>query len=447
MPAPAQMFADGLVEETRGLLRQYGESPRAFDALGYRQARAVLRDELTELEAIAATRQAHRNYAKRQLTWFRREPDVHWLARIRRRPRHRRACRRASSRQCLSSTATTAHAISAEHEPPPLRSILAARPPPAHPRSSSSSTATTPSPETRASTSPASATSSPPPSTPSTPSSSLPSRVLPLSWTLAAIVRLTHLPLAWTLLAASPLSIVSTSRASASSRSASSRRSPPAGLRRPARRRHLRPPRRRNRPRPVMDPYLTARSFSTPLGAVCRRRLSRPRLAAHRSAARPHHAAPSAHGRVCHRVRRSAGAVRLRTHPPGHRLLRRGFRRLPEPPSPSPTASPPQPRIAGRLPAAALVPLPRPLALVRNSRPRSSPGAVHPRRAPIPAYFRHPPALCARVPAHRDHRHLIAACFIPPAGPFLLVPLQILRSFHLIYAVGVVLCGGVLAAV
>jgi tRNA dimethylallyltransferase len=39
----------------------------------------VLRGESTESDAIAATRQAHRNYAKRQLTWFRREPDVDWL--------------------------------------------------------------------------------------------------------------------------------------------------------------------------------------------------------------------------------------------------------------------------------------------------------------------------------------------------------------------------------
>jgi tRNA dimethylallyltransferase len=74
------MFAAGLVAETRTLIAQYGESPRAFDALGYRQARAVLRGEISEPEAIAATRQAHRNYAKRQITWFRKEPDVHWLA-------------------------------------------------------------------------------------------------------------------------------------------------------------------------------------------------------------------------------------------------------------------------------------------------------------------------------------------------------------------------------
>ncbi len=75
----AQMFAEGLVEETRLLLEIYGESPRAFDSLGYKQARAVLRKEMTESEAIASAQQGHRNYAKRQLTWFRGEPDVVWL--------------------------------------------------------------------------------------------------------------------------------------------------------------------------------------------------------------------------------------------------------------------------------------------------------------------------------------------------------------------------------
>ena len=35
--------------------------------------------ELPAVEAVTAAQQGHRNYAKRQLTWFRREPDVHWL--------------------------------------------------------------------------------------------------------------------------------------------------------------------------------------------------------------------------------------------------------------------------------------------------------------------------------------------------------------------------------
>lgn len=75
----AQMFAAGLVEETRTLLARYGPV-KALDSLGYRQARAVLSGEMSEPQAIAAAQQGHRNYAKRQLTWFRREPDVHWIA-------------------------------------------------------------------------------------------------------------------------------------------------------------------------------------------------------------------------------------------------------------------------------------------------------------------------------------------------------------------------------
>jgi tRNA dimethylallyltransferase len=37
------------------------------------------RGELTREQALQAAQQAHRNYAKRQMTWFRREPEVHWL--------------------------------------------------------------------------------------------------------------------------------------------------------------------------------------------------------------------------------------------------------------------------------------------------------------------------------------------------------------------------------
>ncbi|WP_263356113.1 tRNA (adenosine(37)-N6)-dimethylallyltransferase MiaA [Acidicapsa ligni] len=73
----AQMFQDGLVEETRQLLHQYG-SVKALDSLGYRQALSVINKTATFSEATAAAQQGHRNYAKRQLTWFRREPEVHW---------------------------------------------------------------------------------------------------------------------------------------------------------------------------------------------------------------------------------------------------------------------------------------------------------------------------------------------------------------------------------
>ena len=39
----------------------------------------LLRGEIDRDAALAAAQQAHRNYAKRQITWFRRETDVHWL--------------------------------------------------------------------------------------------------------------------------------------------------------------------------------------------------------------------------------------------------------------------------------------------------------------------------------------------------------------------------------
>jgi tRNA dimethylallyltransferase len=115
------MFDAGLIAETRGLLERYGDlgpdshsdsdsaaggldarrnnavcseeipdtprscaspsevRPMVLNSLGYRQAAQFLAGELTLDEAIAAAQQGHRNYAKRQMTWFRREPDVCWL--------------------------------------------------------------------------------------------------------------------------------------------------------------------------------------------------------------------------------------------------------------------------------------------------------------------------------------------------------------------------------
>jgi tRNA dimethylallyltransferase len=70
----------GLIAETQRLFAKYGESARPLASLGYRQAMQVIRGEVDRKSAITAAQQAHRNYAKRQGTWFRREPNVHWLA-------------------------------------------------------------------------------------------------------------------------------------------------------------------------------------------------------------------------------------------------------------------------------------------------------------------------------------------------------------------------------
>jgi tRNA dimethylallyltransferase len=75
-----RMFDSGLVEETRRLLEKYGAAARPLAALGYKQAVALVRGEIDREAAMHAAQQAHRNYAKRQMTWFRREPDVVWMS-------------------------------------------------------------------------------------------------------------------------------------------------------------------------------------------------------------------------------------------------------------------------------------------------------------------------------------------------------------------------------
>ena len=76
----AAMFDLGLVAETDMLRTRFGDSCRTLTSLGYAQAMSVLHGELTLTEAVASAQQGHRNYAKRQLTWFRREPTMHWLS-------------------------------------------------------------------------------------------------------------------------------------------------------------------------------------------------------------------------------------------------------------------------------------------------------------------------------------------------------------------------------
>jgi tRNA dimethylallyltransferase len=74
------MFTGGLLEETQALLHLSDATRiKPLGALGYRQARAVLEGNLNREEAVVATQIATRHYAKRQLTWFRREEDIIWF--------------------------------------------------------------------------------------------------------------------------------------------------------------------------------------------------------------------------------------------------------------------------------------------------------------------------------------------------------------------------------
>lgn len=74
------MLARGWLDEVRSLLTAGSDDhAKPFDFIGYRELRAVLRGETTLEQARAAIQQATRRYAKRQLTWFRKEAGVHWL--------------------------------------------------------------------------------------------------------------------------------------------------------------------------------------------------------------------------------------------------------------------------------------------------------------------------------------------------------------------------------
>jgi tRNA dimethylallyltransferase len=74
------MLSAGWMEEVRGLVAsRLPADAKPFDFIGYRELRAVLKGEMKLEEAKAAIQQATRRYAKRQLTWFRRDVQIHWL--------------------------------------------------------------------------------------------------------------------------------------------------------------------------------------------------------------------------------------------------------------------------------------------------------------------------------------------------------------------------------
>ncbi len=75
-----EMLSKGWVEEVCRLVASgLPENAKPFDFIGYHELRAELQGEITLDAARAAIEQATRRYAKRQLTWFRKESGVHWL--------------------------------------------------------------------------------------------------------------------------------------------------------------------------------------------------------------------------------------------------------------------------------------------------------------------------------------------------------------------------------
>ena len=72
-------FDAGLVDETRALAARFDPSLPSFSGIGYAEALAVLEGRMTPEEAIAEDARRNLLFARRQATWFRREPDVRWL--------------------------------------------------------------------------------------------------------------------------------------------------------------------------------------------------------------------------------------------------------------------------------------------------------------------------------------------------------------------------------
>jgi tRNA dimethylallyltransferase len=77
-----QMFNGGLVEEVRHIIETLHISTNAkpFESLGYSQALAFVEGRISKYEAIASAQMETRRYAKRQMTWFRRDQNIRWFA-------------------------------------------------------------------------------------------------------------------------------------------------------------------------------------------------------------------------------------------------------------------------------------------------------------------------------------------------------------------------------
>ncbi len=74
-----QMIKEGLVEEVEKLVKKYGPDCKAFDAIGYREIIDYLKEKISLIEAIEQINKNTWHYAKRQMTWFRRNKNINWI--------------------------------------------------------------------------------------------------------------------------------------------------------------------------------------------------------------------------------------------------------------------------------------------------------------------------------------------------------------------------------
>ncbi len=74
-----QMIEQGLIEEVQSILNKYHKFPTAMQGLGYKEVIEYLENKLTKEEMIEKIKKKTRHYAKRQLTWFRKNKETIWL--------------------------------------------------------------------------------------------------------------------------------------------------------------------------------------------------------------------------------------------------------------------------------------------------------------------------------------------------------------------------------
>ena len=74
-----EMIKAGLVNEVKTLVKKYGRKPQSFDAIGYREIIDFIDGKISLKEAAELIKKNTRQYAKRQMTWFRKDKRIHWV--------------------------------------------------------------------------------------------------------------------------------------------------------------------------------------------------------------------------------------------------------------------------------------------------------------------------------------------------------------------------------
>lgn len=73
------MIKDGLIDEVKNLVKKYGKKQQSLDAIGYREIIDYLNEKITLSEAVNLIKKNTRDYAKRQMTWFKKDTRINWI--------------------------------------------------------------------------------------------------------------------------------------------------------------------------------------------------------------------------------------------------------------------------------------------------------------------------------------------------------------------------------